>query len=109
MNTVTLIYCNSVGFSRKGNLEALDKNGLTPILTAAAYKNYDALDTMVEKGGDSLKSTLFQAAKEISNPNMKALEVMLMNLMFIFLSAHLSSASIFSYTNTSLLVKFVSS
>ena len=75
MNTGTFIYCVSVGSFRKGDLEALDKNGLTPILKAAACKNYDALNTMVEKGGDSLKSTLFQAAKEISNPNMKALEV----------------------------------
>lgn len=95
MNIGTLIYCVSVGSSRKGDLEALDKNGLTPILTAAAYKNYDALDTMVEKGGDSLKSTLFQAAKETSKPNMKTLEVMPMNLMFVFLPTHLPSASIF--------------
>ena len=74
MNTGTLTVF--VGPSRE-NLEALDKNGLTPILTAAACKNYDALNTMVEKGGDSLKSTLFQAAKEKSQPNIKALEVML--------------------------------
>ena len=53
----------------------MDKNGLTPILTAAACKNYDALNTMAEKGGDSLESTLFQAAKEQSQPNIKALEV----------------------------------
>ena len=85
---------NTVGFSRKGDLEALDKNGLTPILTAADCKNYDALNTMVEKGGDSLKSTLFQAAKEISKPNVQALEVMLNNLMFIFFPAHLFSASV---------------
>ena len=95
MNTGTLAYYISVGFSRKGDLEALDKNGLTPILTAADCKNYVALNTMVEKGHDSLKSTLFQAAKEISKPNIHALEVMLRNHMFIFFPAHLFSASIF--------------
>ena len=111
MNIGKLIYCVSVGFSRKGDLEALDKNGLTPILTAEDCKNYDARNTMIEKGGDSLKSTLFQAAKKMSKPNIQALKVMPMNLMFIFFPAYLFSASIFflTYTNTSVLVKSVNS
>ena len=80
--------------SRKGDLEALDEGNFTPILTAAACKNYDALNTMVEKGHDSLKSTLFQAAKEPHKLNIQALEVMLMSYMFIFFPAHSFSASI---------------
>ena len=76
MNSGILTYFVFVGFSRE-NLEALDKNGLSPILTAAACKNYDALVPMDEKGGDSLKSTLFHAAKEQSQQNIKALEVVL--------------------------------
>ena len=53
----------------------MDRNGITPILTAAAYKNDDAFNIMVEKGGDSLKSTLFQHAKEPDTLNIQALEV----------------------------------
>lgn len=59
----------------RGDLEALDTNGHTPILTAAEYANNDALDAMVEKGGDSLSSTLFEAAKKPDRSNIKALEV----------------------------------
>ena len=81
--------------SRKGDLEALDEGNFTPILTAEAYKNDDALNTMVEKGRDSLKSTLFQAAKEPRKPNIQALEVMLMTHVLIFFPAHLSSAFFF--------------
>ena len=80
--------------SRKGDLEALDEGNFTPILTAAACKNHDSLNIMVKKGGNSLKSTLFQAAKEPSKSNIQALEVMLMSCMLIFFPALLSSASI---------------
>ena len=60
----------------------MDKNDSTPILTAAAYENDDAFNTMVERGHNFLKNTLFQAAKELTEPNIKALKVMLMILMF---------------------------
>ena len=83
-------------YSRKGDLGALDKNDLTPILTAAAYKNDDAFNTMVEKGGDSLKSTLFQAAKKPDTSNIQALEVPLWNyVIFHYFAADLSYISFF--------------
>ena len=63
--------------SRKGDLGALDKNDSTPVLTAAAYENDDAFNTMVENGRGFLKNTLFQAAKKPDETNIHALEVLL--------------------------------
>lgn len=55
----------------------MDNQGLTPILTAVACENYesDAFNTMVELGGDSLRSTLFQAARKPIESNIQALKV----------------------------------
>ena len=55
----------------------MDKNDFTPVLTAAAYENDDAFNTMVEKGHDFLKTTLFQAAKKPDETNIYALQVLL--------------------------------
>lgn len=61
--------------TRNGDLGAVDNQGLTPILTAAACENYDAFNTMVKLGGDSLRSTLFQAARKPNESNIQALKV----------------------------------
>lgn len=55
----------------------MDKNDLTPVLTAAAYENDDAFNIMVEKGHEFLKTTLFQAAKKPDATNIHALQVLL--------------------------------
>ena len=56
-------------------MEAVDIEGFTPILTAAAFENYDAFNTMVDKCGESLKTALFQAAKYPNERNIRALKV----------------------------------
>ena len=61
------------------------------------HKNDDAFNMMVEKGGDSLKSTLFQAAKKPDTSNIQALEVPLWNYVICrYFAAYLSYISFFS-------------
>ena len=76
-------YCVS-GYSRKGDLGDLDRNGLTPVLTAAAYENDDAFNTMVDKGREN---TLFQAAKKPDKTNIHALRGIVVELQVPYLSS----------------------
>lgn len=63
-------------------MKAVDRNGFTPIMTAADCGNYDAFNAMVavDKGRDALKTALFEAAK---NPNVRALKVTFGSIYFI--------------------------
>ena len=100
MNVGMLAYYVFVDYSRKGDLGALDKNDSTPIRTAVVYKNDVAFDAMVEKGGDFLSSTLFEAAKKPDTSNIQALEVPFWNYVICrYFAAYLSSTS-FSPTIT---------
>ena len=63
-------------------MKAVDRNGFTPLMTAANWENYDAFNAMVmvDKGHDTLKTALFEAAK---NPNVQALKVIFGNIYLI--------------------------
>jgi len=72
---ISCFHIDSVVYFREGNLGALDRNSFTPILTAAAFDNHDAFNTMVDLDEAALRITLFQAAKHPDKSTFQALEV----------------------------------
>lgn len=59
----------------QGDPNALDVEGCDPIMRAAVCGTEDTLQIMIERGGNSVKRTLLQAAKTPGGPYFHAMEV----------------------------------